>query len=59
VIQRLIPQAQRALKSGGWLAMEIGKGQDRGVRELLSSWRDLRFVLDLQGIPRAVAAQRA
>jgi len=59
VIERLIPQAQRALKSGGWLAMEMGKGQDRVVRDLLSSWSALRFVPDLQGIPRAVAAQRA
>lgn len=58
VIERLIPRAQRALKCGGWLVMEIGQGQDAALRELLSRWRALRFMPDLQGIPRAVAAQR-
>ena len=59
VIRRLIPQAKRVLKHEGWLLMEIGQGQDRVVRELLSSWGGLRFVPDLQGIPRVVAAQHA
>ena len=58
VIQRLIPQAQRALKCGGWLVMEIGQGQDVAMRRLLSGWRDLRWVPDLQGIPRVVGAQK-
>jgi release factor glutamine methyltransferase len=58
VIQRLIPQAQRALKCGGWLLMEIGQGQDAAIRELLSTWKDLRFAPDLQGIPRIATAQR-
>jgi len=58
VIQRLIPQAQHALKRGGWLAMEIGQGQDVRVENLLKDWRSFAVKLDLQGIPRVVSAQR-
>jgi release factor glutamine methyltransferase len=58
VIQRLIPQAQRALKSGGWLVMEIGQGQDAALKAELSKWNKTAFIQDLQGIPRVVQAQR-
>jgi release factor glutamine methyltransferase len=58
VIERLIPQAQRALKCGGWLVMEIGQGQDSAVDAALSKWNNRAFVNDLQGIPRVVQAQR-
>jgi release factor glutamine methyltransferase len=58
VMARLIPQAQCALKCGGWLVMEIGQGQEGAVRELLSNWKEQRFVPDLQGIPRIAIAQR-
>jgi len=57
VIERLIPQALRALKRGGWLLMEMGKGQDVPLRDVLQKWNNLRFIPDLQGIPRVVAAQ--
>ncbi len=58
VIERLIPQAQRALKDGGWLVMEIGKGQDAALEAMLSKWNKQTFTKDLQGIPRVVQAQR-
>jgi release factor glutamine methyltransferase len=58
VIQRLIPQAQRALKCGGWLVMEIGQGQDAALDAELSKWKQRTFIQDLQGIPRVVQAQR-
>jgi release factor glutamine methyltransferase len=58
IIGRLIPQAQVALRSGGWLVMEIGQGQDTRLRCLLDGWNCLRFTSDLQGIPRVVAARR-
>jgi len=58
VIQRLIPQAQRALKCGGWLLMEIGRGQEQTVDSLLIDWKNRTFIKDLQGIPRVVQAQR-
>jgi release factor glutamine methyltransferase len=57
-IQRLIPQAERALKLGGWLFMEIGQGQDSALGELLAGWVDVRFVKDLQEIPRVAIARR-
>jgi release factor glutamine methyltransferase len=58
VIERLIPQAQRTLKFGGWLLMEIGQGQEQAVDSALIEWRNRAFVKDLQGIPRVVQAQR-
>ena len=57
-IERLIPQAEPVLKPGGWLFLEIGKGQDAMLRGLLKSWSRLGFVNDLQGIPRVAVAQR-
>ena len=58
VIERLIPQAQHALKSGGWFVMEIGMGQGTALHTMLSNWNDLTFTNDLRGIPRVVQAQR-
>ena len=58
VYQRLIPQAWDALEPGGWLLMEIGHGQRYALAELLSGWNDLRFIEDLQGIPRVAIARR-
>jgi release factor glutamine methyltransferase len=58
VIQRLIPQAQRALKCGGWLVIEIGQGQEKMVDSELIEWKNRTFVKDLQGIARVVQAQR-
>jgi len=56
--ERLIPQAQVALKPGGWLLMEIGQGQREALAQLLSGWTNVSFVNDLQGIPRVACAQR-
>ena len=57
IIEKLILQAAQALRCGGWLVMEIGAGQDERIAVLLEQWANLRFILDLQGIPRVVAAQ--
>jgi len=59
IYRRLIPQAQAALKSGGWLLLEIGHGQRNALASLLSSWNNVSFVDDLQGIPRVACARRA
>ncbi len=57
VIARLIPQARGALRSGGWLVMEIsGTIADR-VKNLLTGWHDVQVINDLQGIARVVAAR--
>jgi release factor glutamine methyltransferase len=60
VIGPLIEQAHRALKPGGWLALEIGYSMRDVVVNLLSPtmWEDVRVVPDLQGIPRVVAAKK-
>jgi release factor glutamine methyltransferase len=58
VIERLIPQAQVVLKPGGWLIFEISGTIAEGVRLLLASWTDVRFINDLQGIARVASAQR-
>jgi release factor glutamine methyltransferase len=59
VIERLIPQAQSTLRSGGWLVMEISGTIVPGVRRLLGGWKDVRIADDLQGIPRVASARKA
>lgn len=57
VIERLIPQARKALKPGGWLVMEIsGTIADR-VHALLAGWNEVQITKDLQGIPRVASAR--
>ena len=58
VIERLIPQAQTALKSGGWLAFEMSATVANGAKRLLYSWDHIQIIDDLQGIPRVAAAQK-
>jgi release factor glutamine methyltransferase len=58
VIERLIPQARTALKTGGWLVIEISGTIVEGVKHLLDKWKRLQITNDLQGIPRVAAAQR-
>jgi release factor glutamine methyltransferase len=57
-VRRLIPQAHAALRSGGWLLMEIGYSQSERVNEMLAAWSDVHTVPDLQGIPRVVVARK-
>ena len=57
----IVPQAAAALVPGGWLAMEMGRGQAPGVAALIRA--DGRFeepllVRDGSDIERVVAAQR-
>jgi release factor glutamine methyltransferase len=59
VYRRLIPQARAALRPNGLLALEIGHGQKEAVTALLSGWDELRFLDDLQQIPRIALARRA
>ena len=58
IYRRLIPEAYKALKPGGLLALEIGHGQREALAELLAGWNAIRFVDDLQGIPRVVLASK-
>ncbi len=58
VYRRLIPQALRALKPNGLLAMEIGQGQQIVIASLLDGWDNVLFLNDLQTIPRVALARR-
>ncbi len=57
IYQRLIPQARAVLKPQGWLLLEIGHGQQLAIEALLSGWRGVGFIPDLQGIPRVAHAR--
>jgi release factor glutamine methyltransferase len=57
IYERLIPQTSRILKPGGWLALEIGFGQQDALSRLLAEWDEVSFIPDLQGIPRVACAR--
>ena len=61
IYRRLIPQAFVVLKSGGWLLLEIGFGQQTAIEELLRSagFSRIAFIDDLQGIARVACGQRS
>lgn len=61
IYQRLLPQAMHALKPQGWLLLEIGYGQQATIRDMLerNGYSAIRFVADLQGIPRVAIAQKS
>ncbi len=58
IYKRLIPQAEEAVNSGGWLVMEIGFSTEAKVKALLTGWEEVITTADLQGIPRVVAARK-
>ncbi len=55
---RIVADAPRVLRPGGWLVMELGFGSVNHVQGLLGGWQDVRVVPDLAGIPRVIAARR-
>ena len=59
VMRRLVADAGRVLKPGGWLLAEIGFGSREAVAALLdgSRWQSPEFLPDLAGIDRVVAAR--
>jgi release factor glutamine methyltransferase len=58
VIDRLVPQANDALRAGGWLVMEISGTIAEQARNLLRAWDEVSIVPDLQRIPRVVRARK-
>jgi release factor glutamine methyltransferase len=58
VYKRLIPEAERVLKPGGILAIELGFGQSDAVSALASGWLNLQLIPDLAGIPRVLICER-
>jgi release factor glutamine methyltransferase len=57
IYDRIVEDAPRVLRPGGWLIMELGFGSRDYVAQLLSGWRDVRIEPDLAGIPRVIAAR--
>jgi release factor glutamine methyltransferase len=60
ILQRLIQEAPRLLRPGGWLAFEVGLGQGPSVAKRLvqgGTYRDVRSIADEQGAVRVLVAQ--
>ena len=56
--RRLIADAARVLRPGGWLLMEIAYNASGRIRDILgSSWRDVEIRTDLAGLPRVALAR--
>jgi release factor glutamine methyltransferase len=58
VYDRIVADAPRVLRPGGWLILELGFGSREHVAGLLADWGDLRIEPDLAGIPRVIVARR-
>jgi release factor glutamine methyltransferase len=58
IYRRLIPQAHAALKPNGLFAIEISHRKREAITELLAGWNSIRFVDDLQQIPRVAVARK-
>ncbi|MCX6631068.1 MAG: peptide chain release factor N(5)-glutamine methyltransferase [Candidatus Solibacter sp.] len=54
---RIVEDAPRVLRPGGWLIMELGFTSLGHVQALLAGWDSVRVVPDLAGIPRVIAAR--
>jgi release factor glutamine methyltransferase len=55
--QRIVDDAPRVLRPGGWLVMELGFGSLNRVSALLAGWSEVRVEPDLAGIPRVIAGR--
>lgn len=61
ILNRLVREAPRFLRKGGWLAFEVGLGQGRAVLQRLNiggEYSDVESVLDTSGDVRAIIARR-
>jgi release factor glutamine methyltransferase len=58
VIARLIPRADRVLRPGGWIVLEISGSIATETKHLLQTWDEVRIIPDLQSIPRVVVARK-
>ena len=58
IYQRLIADAPRVLRPGGWLLVELGYNSLEPVRAMLQAgWCDIAVEHDLAGLPRVLAAR--
>ena len=57
MIEKLVKEAPRFLRPGGYLILEIGYGQKDAVIPLFSDvWASIACRTDLAGIPRVIEA---
>jgi len=59
--RKIMPEAARRLRRGGYIALEIGYGQAPAIKDLIEaagSFRDIEIVKDYNDIDRAVFAKR-
>lgn len=58
IVEKIIEESPRFLKSGGFLLLEIGFKQAEKVREMFraETWQSVEILPDLQGIPRTLRA---
>jgi release factor glutamine methyltransferase len=60
IYARLVRDAGRVLRPGGWIVMELGFSTSARVAAMFGErWQDLETVPDLAGIPRVIAARWA
>ena len=58
IYEKLVADAARVLRPGGWLVLELGyTSKDRVTAILGAHWRDIRVAPDLAGIPRVLAGR--
>jgi release factor glutamine methyltransferase len=57
IYERIVADATRVLRSGGWLIMELGFGASDRVQSLMSAWSNLQVDPDLAGIPRVIVGR--
>ena len=55
---RIVPDAQRLLRPGGWLIFEIGYQGEAAIRAAFGgAWKDVATGHDLAGLPRVLSAR--
>ena len=62
ILMRLLRQAPRLLRAGGWLCVEVGQGQGPAMLQLAQrdpAYDEVRSIVDDQGHPRVLLARRA
>jgi len=58
IYERLIAEAARVLRPGGWLLVELGYNSVEPVRAMLrTGWSEIIVEQDLAGLPRVLAAK--
>jgi release factor glutamine methyltransferase len=57
IYERLIVDARRVLRPGGWFLSELGYNSLQAVEMMLEGWQGIEVTHDLAGFPRVIAAQ--